>query len=453
MIKKIGWILILFVSSIGCADNRRGPDLDPGNSSTPNWTVVGAQTKIPIDYELEARNADDPIGETVFTVTLINQKIEQATITCTIYQAGSNRKNSYKITVPGNGRIEFKGDYDDTFENLIYPGDTVVVSSNFYNEKIDIKIPGKRKPRPPVPIEWSIAKTFYVTKDNQLQEQVGCEISLSNPTLKDLKVTLQSYRKSSPVILGEEQIVCSKDRILLIPKTHEENDCIIAGDRIIVSAPRYSPIELRVPQDIKVETIEDGLKPPKPAELPVEEIPIKPQLELPKNDQGKELQPVEKNKPEKIAPGNPLNALRGLTPVLPGLKDDEFPPLKKDGNGRIIIPEDLRKGKKYLGNAGQAIGLDSNQMPVEIPWLPADYMSVTSVEGRSILSNAKYYWLCYHEFWRLRDIYRYCEIHGLPPEGIMSFKDLQMWNKLNSPGLRTASGKSIFQAPIPNTDE
>jgi hypothetical protein len=444
------WLIFLYsIWLIGCTDNRRGADFDPGSPAVPNWTTVGAKTKIPIDYELEYSNREDPIGETIFTILLINQKLEQNTITCTIFRGGSIRKKSYKITIPGNGRSEFYGDYDDSYENLIYPGDTVVVSSNFYNEKIDIQIPGKRKPRPPVPIDWSIAKTFFVVKGNRLQDRVGCEISMGNPTFNNLKIIIQSYRKDAPVILGEEHVISSKDRILIAPKSHDEIECFIAGDRIIVSAPRYSPVELKIPENIKVESIDEGLMPPLPEKAPLLEIPAAPRFD------------DRKNKPEgngaiggdkanlPLPKVNGLDALRGLGRGMPGIKDDEIPALEKDASGKVVVPEALKKGLKYRGKAGQAIGLDANQLPLEIPRLPPDIMTVNSPEGQVILSNAKSYWICYHEYWRLSDILRYCDAHGITPSSVMTRNDIKIWGDLCGPALKTGSGASIFDAPLP----
>ena len=88
---------------------------------------------LPIDYQLHLVKEDADRG---ITATLINQQVEQCTVSYDIIDSNGGKLVGGKQTVPGNGSIEIP--------EFLAPGDTVLLASRLYGP-FQFTVPNDRK--------------------------------------------------------------------------------------------------------------------------------------------------------------------------------------------------------------------------------------------------------------------------------------------------------------------
>jgi hypothetical protein len=138
-------------------------------------------SKLPLEFEVYQNKPTSNVLEPFYQVVLLNQKLEQITVNCTLIRPNSKVFGHTKVTVPGNGMWQFLGIGESVFagdmEGCIYPGDTVIITSRFYGEKLEIKIPGKREFEDPLERAEAFRKSAEAKRlaENKRQEQERME--------------------------------------------------------------------------------------------------------------------------------------------------------------------------------------------------------------------------------------------------------------------------------------
>ena len=167
---RIRWIIFCLLVPCGCGANNQ-PDNRDSKAKNPSEFADRKPDRIPLEYEILPCSPNLLIPEPHFSVLFHNQRAEQTTASCSIMREGTPVASKAFVTVPGNGKLEFIGDSlgalkAGKLDGLIFPGDKVIVSSQFFNSEFEIQIPGKRSAAEPN------KKPEQVKQDNKQAEAV-----------------------------------------------------------------------------------------------------------------------------------------------------------------------------------------------------------------------------------------------------------------------------------------
>jgi hypothetical protein len=132
----------------GCGTNKQPISGGP-ESKDEAVKGVGKLNRIPLEYEVLLCTPNPLVKEPHFSVVFHNQRAEQTTVSCSIIRSGTPVGTKTLVAVPGNGKLDFIGDTvgalkSGKLDGLIFPGDKLLVSSQFFNSEFEIQFPGKR---------------------------------------------------------------------------------------------------------------------------------------------------------------------------------------------------------------------------------------------------------------------------------------------------------------------
>lgn len=352
--------------------------------------------KIPLDFQIVEMDPTDRISEKYVVVRLINQRFDQISFDCEARRPDGQLAFNTKVVVPGNGEFELVGDAKEiatkgNLEALIFPGDTIKISSAFFGEPLVIKIPGNREEPQEVlkKIDTSL-RGYLATRLGDSKSIPAVEVSLRNREKNALQFTCSVFDKDENFVFDRDFMLQGSGESFPFRDDGQGSGNIIRpGDILYFAGYRMETSKLIIPQDIA-----HGLLLEAETKKAVEE--------------------------------------RGeLLPSRSKIKQEDF------------------DGRKLFGPKGEVPGNDKRGNALTRPRLPAGANEADSHGSQYLFNNDADFNAVKTEYLSLKNKIRLLQDRRIPLNAGLSGSDIERWNELNSSEFKTPAGVSIFEVPAP----